>query len=419
MADLRGPTPTGAYDRRVVGMWLVLALLVAAPAAFSAWQAAHVERLAPDFSLVSTGHEGARSTSIPEPIPFSLSDYRGHTVVLDLMAVACKACREVTRDTLKPLWAELGARDDFAILSVDTWADPQTGNSFGGETNDSLRALQQQEGTPWRHALDTDQVWLKYSAVTLPRVVVVDGGGHIVFDQVGVPSPSAVHRVVVASLASSATPVPFLTLGLPALAFVAGLASVLSPCSIGLVPAYFGLLVREGGGNRSILRAGLAVTLGVVALYGLVAIALAASPGLAGAIPWLGPAVALAMVAAGAAALAGKGIPGAARLASRLGSRRGLLMFGVAFGLAGFACTGPLFLPILLAGFTQGVGDGVLLFALYALAVALVLGLVAWAVAAGAETRLRSVLRHAAAVQRVAGVLLVGSGLYLFWYFLR
>lgn len=415
MADLRGPIATGAYDRRTVGIWFLLALLIAVPAGWSAWQAAHVERPAPGFSLVSTGLEDG---VLGDPVAFNLTDYAGRTVVLDLMAVACKACRDVTRDTLKPLHAEFGGRADFAILSIDTWADPQTGDTWGGETVEALRQLQLAEGVPWRHALDTDDVWLKYSAVTLPRIVVVDGHGHVVFDQVGVPDPSAVRSTATAALAASATPVPFLVLGLPALAFVAGLASVASPCGAGLIPAYLGLLVGEGGKGRSILRAGLAAAAGLVALYAALALAFALIPGLGAALPWMAPAVALLMVAVGAWSLAGRGVPGLARLASKVDARRGLAGFGAAFGLASFACTGPLFLPILLAGFTQSVADGVLLFGLYAAAVGLVLGAAAWMVAAGAETRLRAVLRHTVAVQRAAGALLVASGLYLLWYLL-
>ena len=417
MVDRRGPVATGAYDGRTTGLWLLLAVLVVVPAGLSAWQAVHVVRPAPDFSLVSTGLENG---VLGEPVAFNLTDYRGQTVILDLMAVACKACREVTRDTLLPLWTAYGARPDFAILSIDTWADPETGNDFGGETVETLRALQQKEGAPWRHALDTDNVWLSYSAVTLPRVVVVDGGGQVVFDVVGVPEAGAVRDVVVSSLASSATPTPFLTLGLPALAFAAGLASVLSPCSVGLVPAYLGLLVqRAGGGPRGVLSSGLAAGAGVASLYAVAALAFALVPGLRGALTWMGPAVAVLMVAAGAWSLSGRGVPGAARLANRVDARRGFWFFGVAFGLAGFACTGPLFLPILLAGFTQGLAEGVLLFVLYALAVALVLGAAAWLVAAGAESRLRGLLRHVGTVQRAAGLLMVGSGLYLLWYFLR
>ncbi|MEK6985950.1 MAG: cytochrome c biogenesis protein CcdA [Candidatus Thermoplasmatota archaeon] len=416
MADNRGPRSTGAYDNRVIGLWLVLALLLAWPAASSAWSAFHTVRPAPDFALVSTGLEDGVEGA---PVAFSLHDYRGKTVVLDLMAVACLACRDVTRDILIPLAAEHRARDDFAILSVDTWADPETGSSWGGETAENLRELQRRENAPWRHALDTDQVWLKYSAITLPRVVVVDSTGQVVFDQVGVPDSGAVEAAVATSLAATATPVPFLSLGLPALAFVAGLASVASPCSVGLVPAYFGLLVKEGGTRRSVLRAGLASAAGAVSLYGVLALGFALVPSLGETLPWMGPAIALLMIAAGLSSLAGKGLPGMGALANRVDGRRGFFAFGFAFALAGFACTGPLFLPILAAGFNQGPADGVLLFALYALAIALALGLAAWMVAAGAQTRLRAALRHAPAIQRAAGALMVLSGGYLLWYFLR
>jgi cytochrome c biogenesis protein CcdA len=106
------------------------------------------------------------------------------------------------------------------------------------------------------------------------------------------------------------------------------------------------------------------------------------------------------------------------RLGDRMDGRRGFYLFGLAFALAGFGCTGPLFLPLLLAGFSQGTGAGVLMFLLYALAVVLLVLGAAAAVASGLDGRLRAALRHARAVQVAAGLLMAGAGAYLVWYFL-
>jgi cytochrome c biogenesis protein CcdA len=422
-AGIAGP----AYRNRSWGMWLLLAILLCVPAAASLYHAARADTPAPAFGLTSTGYENGK---LGDPVAFSLADYRGRTVVLDLMAVACTACRYVTQDVLKPLQAEHGARADFAILSVDTWADPavsgdpKLGFTPGGETREALIALQRQAQVPWRHALDTDQVWLKYSAVTLPRILVIDGQGRIVMDHQGAPARAEVERAVQESLASTATPVPLLRLGLGGLAFVAGAASILTPCSIGLLPAYLALLLRPQQGPASrraarVVAGGLAASLGIVALYALLALLFwFAGPAVRPYLPSMGPVVGALMALAGLAALLSKGGGWMARLGSRIDGRRGFFLFGVAFALAGFGCTGPLFLPILLAGFTQGTGAGFLTFLLYAAAVVLLVLAAAAAVASGLDGRLGILLRHARAVQRVAGLLMVGSGAYLVWYFL-
>ncbi|HUR61389.1 MAG TPA: cytochrome c biogenesis protein CcdA [Candidatus Thermoplasmatota archaeon] len=450
MPDLRSNRPTG-------GMWLLLALLLAAPAAATLYHAAHVTDTAPPFRLTSTGHEGGHQG---RPVPFSLQDYRGKTLVLDLMAVSCTACRYVTEDVLRPLQSRFGARPDFAILSVDAWSDPAVSGDprlgySGGESVQSLIALQEETGVPWRHAPDTDRVWQKYGAVALPRVLVLDAAGHVLLDHQGAPSRAQVERAVELGLAGSATPVPMLRAGLAGLAFLAGAAAVLTPCTVGLLPAYLALLLRtrpsEGPGATAaatrgpeaapgaaagrpgvarILAGGAATAAGIVTVYAVLAVAFALAGGaLRPLLGLAGPAVGVLMVLAGLAALLGR-VPGPmVRAWARRGdagpaghaggaSGRGFYLFGLAFAAAGFGCTGPLFLPLLLAGFTQGVGQGVLLFLLYAMAVAMLVLAAAAAVAYGLDGRLRALLRHARAVQVGAGALMVGAGAYVAWYFL-
>ncbi|MEA3202652.1 MAG: cytochrome c-type biosis protein, partial [Thermoplasmata archaeon] len=246
-----------------------------------------------------------------------------------------------------------------------------------------------------------------------------DAGGHVVLDHLGAPSRAQVERAVAQSLAGQATPVPALRLGLAGLAFVAGAAAVLTPCTVGLLPAYLALLLRPAASGRRVLRGGLATAAGIVSVYALLAMAFAvAGETLRPLLRAAGPVVGAVLVGAGLAALLGRGPGWMGRLADRVDGRRGFYLFGLAFGLAGFGCTGPLFLPILLAGFGQGTGAGFLVFLLYAGAVTLLVLGAAAAVAAGLDGRLRALLRHARAVQAVAGLLMAGAGAYLVWYFL-
>ncbi len=136
---------------RTLGPWLVLGLVLAVAVGASLSSAWRTHGPAPEFSLTSTGYENG---TLGDPVPFKLSDYRGKTVVLDFMAVACTTCRTVTEDILKPLAA---SEPDVVILSIDTWSDPGSGNAFGGESDSDLVRLQNQTHVAWRHARDTER----------------------------------------------------------------------------------------------------------------------------------------------------------------------------------------------------------------------------------------------------------------------
>ncbi|MES2154336.1 MAG: cytochrome c biogenesis protein CcdA [bacterium] len=404
------------------GMWLLLGLAVGAPLVASLWSAAHVDAPAPGFALRSTGYEDGVQG---QPLNFTLADYHGKTVVLDLMARSCTSCRYVTADVLRPLWQRYGNDTDFAILSIDAWADPAAVEGFAGETTADVLAVQKESGVPWRHALDTDHVWRKYSVTGLPRVIVVTPTGQLAYDYAGEPALGDVDGAVRASMVGSAIPVPLLRLSLGGLAFVAGAASVLTPCSAGMIPAYLGMLLEEVRAAppavriRRSLLGGLSAAAGIVILYALLGIlfTLAGAP-LRATIPYLGPAVGIALVAFGIMAMLGRGVPGLGRASRAVDGRRGFFVFGLAFALAGFGCTAPLFLPLLLAGFFESTATGILLFVLYATAVALVVVLIAAIVAEGAMTKARRLLEWTPAIQRLAGLLMAGAGVYLAYYFL-
>jgi cytochrome c-type biogenesis protein len=374
---------------------------------------------APDFTLTSTGWENGNAT---EPVVFSLTDYRGQVVVLDFMAVMCTSCRAVTSEVLVPLHDELGT----TILSIDTWADPKAGN-LGGETTESLVALQQREGVPWRHALDTDRVWEKYSAVILPKLVVVDADGRIAYTATGLMDYDAVRSAVLkAEDGQGRAAVP--QAGLLALASAAGLASFFAPCAIGLLPAYLGVLLPHRDANP--LAAGLKVAAGMSATYAVVAVALmlAAAAGAASSLQRILPSLELAMglllVALALLLLFGYDWGRLARAVGlgRVDGRRGLAAFGVAYALAGFACTGPILFPILVAGLAQGPWGVAAVFAAYASCLALFLVAVSALVAGGKRRATEWLLRNAPLVNRASAVLILAGGLYLigfYWSALR
>ncbi len=414
-----------------------LALTVGYPVAHGIYSAG-LERVeeAPGFSLMSTGYENG---TLGDQIPFTLDDYRGQTVLLDFMAIACTSCRLVEREVLEPIWEE--RRDDpgFALVSIDTWADPESGGAqFGGETVPALVAFQQEHGHDWRHALDDDKVFRKYDAVALPKLAVIGPEGQLVKEWTGQPGLAAVNEAIDRAMdgdASAATvfrfdnilsgPAVFL-----ALALVGGISSFFAPCSIGLIPAYMGFLLqgtqdlRTTTKVRRTLQAGLITGAGIVSIYFAIALLLwvLSIAGLgaivAANIERVRILMALLLIVFGALMLWKVSWDW---LAKRLGmgtidGRRGFFAFGVGYGLAAFGCTGPIFLPTLVLAFAAGTAIGFASFIVYALAIAGFVLIAAGLVAAGNQTALRGMLARTDAISKISALLLMGAGAWLLWF---
>lgn len=222
-------------------------------------------------------------------------------------------------------------------------------------------------------------------------------------------------------------------------AFAVGAASAVNPCGFAMLPAYLGLYVS--GGNRDeernqplrlVSRAvmvGLSVSLGFVALFGAVGLILASGSQavVVSALPWVGLAVGVLLVGAGAYMATGGKIYTslAQRAASRIGDPSqlnisGYVLFGVSYGLASLSCTLPLFLAVLGvgAGLSSGFLDTLGQFLLYAagmgsVIMALTLGM------AVARTVLLRWMRAALPYVGVVGAwLMIVAGTYIVFYWL-
>jgi cytochrome c-type biogenesis protein len=209
------------------------------------------------------------------------------------------------------------------------------------------------------------------------------------------------------------------------LAFVAGLASFLSPCCLPLVPGY---LATVGGADptaqrrldpRVLARAGV-----FVATFSLLFILLGLSATALGAFlfdnqPLLNKVAGVAIILMGVLFVAAVFVPRLARdwhvpgLATRAG-RGGPVVAGAAFALAWTPCVGPTLGAILGLSATQdGTAQGGLLLAVYSagLAVPFLLSAAAYSTASRAFGWFK---RHYAAVQVSSGLLLVAMGALVF-----
>jgi cytochrome c-type biogenesis protein len=163
------------------------------------------------------------------------------------------------------------------------------------------------------------------------------------------------------------------------------------------------------------------VTLGFLGIFALVGLPVSYGVGaIARAVPWAGLVTGAALALAGLLMLLGTHL----RLPMHVGVRPrrerrvgAMLLFGVGYGAASLGCTLPLFLALVGASLSgagklttflaYGAGMAVVLMALSVL-VALARG--------GAARAVRPLLPH---MNRIAGLLLLASGSYLFYYWAR
>lgn len=219
------------------------------------------------------------------------------------------------------------------------------------------------------------------------------------------------------------------------LAFGAGLLATVNPCGFALLPSFLSFYLgadedtAASAGTLARARQGFAVGLvlsgafsGVFIVTGLVVTAGLRS--VLDALPWIAFAVGLALIVVGGAMVAGRRISLliAARLQPGVEHRTGyarVAMFGVGHALASLSCTLAVFLIVVSQALTvSGVVQTLAVFGAYAAGSASVLLALSVSAALAKRALARAVKRFAPIVNRVAGALLVVSGVYLVGYWL-
>ena len=222
-------------------------------------------------------------------------------------------------------------------------------------------------------------------------------------------------------------------------AYAVGAASAVNPCGFAMLPAYLGLYVS--GGNREqdrrqpvrlVSRAvmvGLSVSIGFVALFGAVGLILAfgSQAVVVAALPWVGLAVGILLIGAGAYMAGGGKIYTslAQRAAARIGDPGqlnvpGYALFGVSYGLASLSCTLPLFLAVLGvgAGLSSGFLDTLGQFLLYAAGMGSVIMALTLGMAVARSVLVRWMRAALPYVGVVGAWLMVVAGTYIVFYWL-
>jgi cytochrome c-type biogenesis protein len=204
---------------------------------------------------------------------------------------------------------------------------------------------------------------------------------------------------------------------------------VINPCGFLLLPAFLSFYL--GADERRLppaptrvlqgLLVGALVTVGFLGFFALVGLPVSYGVGaIARAVPWAGLATGAALALAGLLTLLGKQLrlPAQLRVQPRRERRLGaMLVFGVGYGAASLGCTLPLFLT--LVGASLSGGGKLTAFVAYGAGMAVVLMALSVLVALAREGAARAVRPLLPYMNRLAGLLLLASGGYLFYYWAR
>lgn len=116
---------------------------------------------------------------------FSLYDFRGKVVLLDLLTITCSHCY-IQEGELVELFGDYSS-DDLQMISIDISpdVDPQ-----------DLIIFKESFADDWIFAVDTDNVSEKYSIWGVPTEIVIDRSGKIAYVHVGIVSAEELMDVI-------------------------------------------------------------------------------------------------------------------------------------------------------------------------------------------------------------------------------
>ncbi len=222
------------------------------------------------------------------------------------------------------------------------------------------------------------------------------------------------------------------TLGL---AFAAGMLATVSPCGLAMLPAFMAYYVGTDSSatsghfgradmlRRSVdgLRTGITVSAGFIAVF--VATALVVTAGLRSvveAVPWIAVAVGVALMAVGLALLAGRRIGvglNSSRITREGRGSRSMLAYGAAYAVASLSCSLGVMLALIgQALSTSSTTELLGVYSAFAAGNATILVLLALSTAVASGGLARVLKRSSRYLPRVAGGVVLLSGLYMVVY---
>lgn len=378
----------------------------------------------------------------PEPAPaFSLTDIdgnavnttslRGNVTLLEFSGTWCAPCR-IVEAGLKELYPAYNGTVTF--LSV-----------FIGQNNDngSIVVHRDRYNIPWRLATAPPGMTIDFGVAAIPRVLVIDREGYVTRDWE--PSPGFSKETVKQSmvpaldeaLTGEATAISVSSLGVPALMVLAALLSFFSPCSFPVLPAfmaYYLNLDAKGtkAGPKVAAGRGFLASLGMVTVYGIIALVVLAAGLAARNLQYISPIIGVILIAAAVLSLLPFQYHYLTRpfialkqmIAARMGGRwtpgmgAKLFAFGAGYAAAGFACVAPPLIGAMSAASAVGQpGQAVLGLVLYIVIVVSLMMAVTVALTVAGDRAIKKVRVWSGAMKYISAAALLIAGSYLLWLF--
>jgi cytochrome c biogenesis protein CcdA/peroxiredoxin len=392
---------------------------------------------APDFKVTSIDGK-----------TFRLSDHRGKVVLLDLFATWCPAC-----NTGMPTLVKLHQRYKDAVfisLSVEG----------SGDTEDDLKEFKEKYGADWTFARDTDKVWQQYQDLSepfIPTIVIINPQGKLTFRDIGeLPYDVLSDQMDKAAKGGFDITISTKEASLSVVAFVTGVLSFFAPCAFPLLPGYMSYVLSRkeaeaetvtGKGRRlyeaNLKRSamgGIVAACGIVGIFSLAGILVAATGSTVVAyVSYLTPVIAVIIAVMGLLMLIDK-TAWAERMLSgitskvqtklnglannrggkklKLGTYRGLFIYGAGYGIASMGCQAPVFVAIIIAGFVAGgFWNALWLFVVFGLGMGAMMVMVTVMVGMAKGMALKKMASAMPYIKRVSGLILLVAGVYLAWYY--
>lgn len=213
-----------------------------------------------------------------------------------------------------------------------------------------------------------------------------------------------------------------------AYALTLGMVATVNPCGFAMLPAYLsyflGLEGAEADARAGVPRAlgvGLVVTLGFVAVFGAIGLAVTQlSLSIYENLPWVTLAIGVGLVVLGVAMWRGYQLSVSlpkVQLGSSGRELSSMFLFGISYAVASLSCTLPTFLVVMGQSFeSNDLVSGVASYLAYAVGMGLVLSAITVAISLARGGLVRHLRRIQPHINRVSGVLLVVAGAYLAYY---
>lgn len=205
------------------------------------------------------------------------------------------------------------------------------------------------------------------------------------------------------------------------LVFSAGIFALFSPCAYPLLPGYILYYIGKHSTLHRALLGSSICTLGLITIFSIF--------GLLGSVigtmihtiaSWLVIVAGIIIIIMGASMLLGIKFP-TLFIPVRASGRKGFIgmyLYGLAYGLATFGCSSPIFFSILLlAIISEGIFAGLVVFLIYSIGMGIPLILTTLLLVVAKDIVHKKVFKIMPLIEKIGGAVLIIIGIYLLYYY--